>query len=378
MLTRSQPDRSDSIDSLYGTDFLSRLKLTAGEKLDDISPLHTSTPDTVPFTTGRQGGDVIPVLDAHDPDVVNLHWVLGGFFDIETIGNIDRPLVWTLHDMWPFTGGCYYSADCERYTDQCGACPVIDSDVDDDRSRFVWKRKATAWNELDLTVVTPSSWLANRARESSLFGERPIRVIPNGLDLAAYDPKNRTAARDRYGLPKDASLVLFGAHDHYNDRKGAGLLVHALEQFRATDVPNDVELVTFGTTRCQISNAGFDVYELGYVDDVGLRTLYSACDVTVVPSRQENLPNIISESFAAGTPCVAFDVGGIPEMIDHRENGYLATAEDPSSLARGIEWVLADKERWNDLSAVAKETAESRYSLKRMAREYRDLYETIM
>ena len=315
------------------------------------------------------------------PDLINLHWITGGFLQVETIAKFNKPIIWTLHDMWAFTGGCHYNLDCDRYTNSCGACPQLHSKKNWDLSRWVWQRKAKAWQKLDLTIVTPSKWLAECAKSSSLFQNSTVKVIPNGLDIHKYQPSDKQLARKLWELPQDKQIILFGAISATSDpRKGFLLLQAALQHLRQWRSPADIELVVFGSSRpAQPIDLGFKVHYLGYLhDDISLAMVYSAADVTVVPSTQEAFGQTASESLACGTPVVAFNATGLQDIIGDRQNGYLAQPYQIDDLARGIVWVLEDKERYQKLALRARKKAEQEFSLETSARRYLSLYEDIL
>jgi glycosyltransferase involved in cell wall biosynthesis len=183
-----------------------------------------------------------------NPDIINLHWTCKGFLKIETLAKFTQPIVWTLHDMWAFTGGCHYSESCDLYTKSCGSCPQLQSNREQDLSRWVWNRKAKSWKSLNLTIVSPSNWLAECARSSFLFQNNRVEVIPNGLDTQIYQPIERHLARARLKLPQDKLLILFGAMSSTSDRrKGFHLLQSALQKLGESDWRNQVELVVFGS-----------------------------------------------------------------------------------------------------------------------------------
>ena len=315
------------------------------------------------------------------PDVINLHWVCSSYLQIETLARLNKPLVWTLHDMWPFTGGCHYSGDCDRYIVSCGACPQLGSSKNWDLSRWVWRRKAKAWNNLNLTIVSPSSWLARCASSSSLFKNLRFEVIPNGLDTEKYRPIERKVARELLRLPQDKQLVLFGSlQATSNKRKGFHLLQSALQELSQAGWQDKLELVIFGASRPHHPpELGFKSHYLGTLsDDLSLSLVYSAADLFVLPSIEDNLPNTILEAIACGTPGVAFDIGGMSDMIDHEENGYLAKPYKIEDLAQGIAWVLGNQERYQKLSNRAREKAEQEFNLSLQASRYLSFFDEIL
>ena len=312
------------------------------------------------------------------PNIINLHWTCG-FVQIETIPKLNKPLVWTLHDMWTITGGCHYSFECSSYTQSCGTCPQLDSKKDNDISRWVWKRKAKYWQNLDITIVTPSIWLAKCVRASSLFRQATIEVIPNGIDIQRYKPFNRKVVREWLNLPQDKQLILIGANSLYLQRKGSEYLPKALELLKTSDA-NNIELVIFGTVPGEFKlDLGFKSHYIGNLsDDISLAQVYAAADVFVAPYVEDNLPNTIMEALACGTPCVAFNTGGIIEMIEHEYNGYLAAAFDVEQLASGIAWILADKERWVRLCDRARQKVECEFSQELQASRYSQLFAEVI
>lgn len=312
-----------------------------------------------------------------DPDLINLHWFCNGYLRIETIAKFNKPIVWTLHDMWAFTGGCHYSEQCDRYIQSCGACPQLDSRKNWDLSRWVWQRKLKAWQNLNLTIVTPSVWLAERAKSSSLFKNLRVEVIPHGLDTENYKPIERQVARKLLNLPQDKQLILFGASSGaMNDlRKGFHLLYPALQNL-STGWQERVELVIFGASQPDNPvELGFNVRYLGRLhDDVALALVYSAADVTIVPSMQEAYGQTASESIACGTPVVAFDITGLKDIVAHQQDGYLAQPFAVDDLERGIAWVLADSDRHQELCDRARSKAEQEFTLKLQACRYLSLF----
>lgn len=315
-----------------------------------------------------------------NPDVINLHWVNGGYLKIETIAKFKKPIVWTLHDMWAFTGGCHYNGDCTNYTNSCGACPQLHSNKDKDLSRWIWKRKARSWQNLDLTIVTPSHWLAKCAASSSLLKDTKIEVIPNGLDTKQYKPVEKSVARAILGLPEDKQLILFGAMSATSDpRKGFNFLQSTLQNLSQSGWGERVELVIFGASEPKnYLELRFKSHYLGKLnDDISLSLVYSAADVFIAPSVQDNLPNTVMESSACGTPCVAFNIGGMCDMIEHQKNGYLAQPFDVEDLARGIRWVLEDEERLRKLGINSRKKVEQDFTLEIQANNYLSVYQNI-
>ena len=313
-----------------------------------------------------------------NPDIVHIHWVCGGFLSVASLSRINRPLVWTLHDCWAFTGGCHYPDGCERFQDRCGACPQLGSQGEHDLSRWVWDRKAKHWRNLNLTIVTPSRWLAGLARASSLFKDLRVEVIHNCLDLEIYKPVERQMARQLLNIPND--LIVVTALGVSDPRKGFQYLLAALELLVKDNRRQETMLLVIGSSQGPgIVNGLLETRYLGRLhDDLSLRLAYAAADVFVFPSQQDNLPNMVLEALACGTPVVAFDVGGLPDLIDHNINGYLARPFDIQDLAHGIAWVLANPERHQTLRQAARAKAEKTFSIQRVAGLYASLFEDIL
>ncbi len=316
-----------------------------------------------------------------NPGVINLHWISGGFLQIETLPKFKQPIVLTLHDMWSFTGGCHYSQNCDRYVINCGRCPQLHSNQDQDISRWTWERKAKAWKSLDLTIVTPSKWLADVAKKSSLLRDRSIKVIPYGIDTKIFRPIETKLARDLLQLPQDKYLVLFGAMRATSDlRKGWQFLKPTLDLLKQLGWQERLELVVFGSSKPEFpENFGFPCHYLGELhDDLSLAVMYAAVDVLLVPSIQDNLPNTVIESISCGTPCVGFQIGGIPDVIQHKKQGYVAQPFECQDLANGIIWVLEDADRHKDLRLASRTKAEQDYGICLQAESYQKLFHQLL
>ncbi len=315
-----------------------------------------------------------------DPDIVHLHWVTNGFMRVETVARFNRPLIWTLHDSWAFTGGCHVPGGCERYLQCCGKCPVLASSRENDMSRWVWKRKRRNWDALDLTVVAPSRWLAKCAQASSLFRGTRVEVVPNGLDTERFRPIEKRIARQALSLPLDKKLILFGGTKGISDpNKGFHILKKALRELAGKGWRDTAELVVFGSpTPAQLPELGLKSHYLGWLgDEDTVALLNAAADICVVPSILESLSYAAMEAMACGTPCVAFNQGGVPDVIDHGLNGYLARPYESNDLAHGIDWVLGNDERRRSLSLQARQKVEQEFAVEKVTGRYMKLYNEI-
>lgn len=358
-----------------------KLKARYGYPLmEQLFSRHAQADPSALFSPAKISGPVVRMAREIDADLVHLHWVCGGWVRPEDIPHFDKPVVWTLHDMWAFTGGCHYDDGCGQFSDSCHHCPQLAKPGANDLAARLWRRKRRAWKPGTITVVTPSRWLADEARRSALFREQRVEVIPNPLDLDIFQPRDQAMARTAFGLPQDKKIILFGAYGTGDPRKGFDLLEDAIKGLAAEGWADRAAIAVFGGVAAKRSRLhGFDVYHLGMLnDDIALALAYACANVTVVPSRQENLANIIAESLACGVPCVGFDIGGNGDLIDDRENGALADPFDPHSLGKNIVYVLEDEERHLQLSRSARTKAKSTIGQKNIAQRMLNLYSEIL
>jgi glycosyltransferase involved in cell wall biosynthesis len=309
--------------------------------------------------------------------VINLHWI-PGFVDYQAFfTRVPRstPIVWTLHDLNPMTGGCHYDLGCERYLARCGSCPQLGSRDSTDLSQQVWRRKQSLFSKLPSTklhFVTPSRWLAGEVRRSPILGKFPVDVIPYGLDLEEFAPRHRGNVRDLLGIPQDARVLLFVAEDVGNKRKGFAFLADALARC-AGKIPN-LLLLSLGQNRPQVQVEIPWVHVGSVNNDRFLSMVYSAADLYAICSLQDNLPNTVLEAMACGVPTVGFAVGGIPDMVRNRVNGQTVAAADVGALAEAIADLLNSGDRCKEMGANARRIAFEEYSLELQARRYSELY----
>jgi glycosyltransferase involved in cell wall biosynthesis len=320
---------------------------------------------------------LVKELNQSEADVLNLHWINDEFLSIGDIAHLRKPLVWTLHDMWAFSGTEHYGPDDDsarwRVGYRADNRPAGHGGLDIDR--WVWGRKRKLWQH-PIHIVTPSRWLAACVKESALMREWPVSVIPNPLDTRQYQPWPKEHARALLGLPAFATVVLFGALGGAKDiRKGWDLLQSALESL--AEQKFEVEGVIFGQSApINPPCLGLPLHWMGHLnDDVTLALLYSAADVMVVPSRQENLPQSGTEAQACGCPVVAFNCTGMSEVVAHEETGYLAKPYDFENLAKGIRWVLEDTQRHSRLRSAARARALQLWSPDVVVPQYMKVYE---
>ncbi|MEJ2163891.1 MAG: glycosyltransferase [Desulfobacterales bacterium] len=332
------------------------------------------------FTDSLSDIKLEEIQEIRDADIINLHWV-GGVLDYHNapLALRDKQVVWTLHDMNPFTGGCHYSGDCEKYKENCGACPQLGSTVEDDLSRQNWKLKYCAFANIDLSIVTPSKWLANCVSQSSLLSQKPAKIIPNGFPLHIFKPYSKKEIRNALNIPESAKVILFGADSIVNTRKGFAYLLEALKRLSNNKV-YDTVVLTFGILPEGLKIATeHKIYNFGSITDENkLALVYSAADVFIIPSLEDNLPNTVVEAMACGVPVVGFEIGGIPDMIEHKKNGFLARSKDVASLLEGIKWALSLHDRGINISAFCRERAERKFALEVQANAYKKLYDSLI
>ena len=339
---------------------------------------HTDNPTT--HSPAYIGGISAKQINAVDTDVVNLHWICGGTLAIKEIAKITKPVIWTMHDMWAFCGAENYVPDSinarfrsgYKYNNRGPNHTGFDID------RWTWSRKLAHWKK-PFEVITPSRWLADCVKASALMHNWPVTIIPNVLDTETFKPHPKGLAREKLGLPRDVKLVLFGAIGGTRDsRKGWDLLQQSLV-ISSGQNPGLHGVILGQHEPYNFSNIGVPLHWLGHIDsDLTLALVYSAVDVTVLPSRQENLPQIGTEAQACGCPVVAFDTCGLPDVVVHELTGYLATAFSVGDLAHGISWVLNDQERHVILSAKARERSLNIWSQDIIARQYIEIYSRSM
>jgi glycosyltransferase involved in cell wall biosynthesis len=327
-------------------------------------------------TNGSEVGALAPAAD-----VYHVHQITD-FVDYAALPILAAraPIVWTLHETTPFTGGCPYTYECAGFTRQCGACPQLGSSDERDLSHAVWRRKQRHYSRIAPTrmhVVGPSQWIAAEARRSTLFNRFPVSVIPYALDTEVFRPM-REARRllDAFGVPPSARIVLFVAASTNYLRKGFNLLDSALGRLKNI---SDVALISLGHGDKPTLQSALPYIHLGTLtEDRMMAAVYSLADVFVIPSLEDNLPNTVLESMACGTPVVGFRVGGIPDMVREGENGLLVPRGDIAGLATAIETLLTEESRRACMGAAGRRIAEREYNYRVQAERYSNLYSSLV
>jgi glycosyltransferase involved in cell wall biosynthesis len=315
------------------------------------------------FSSAKFGLDISGNEIIRKADVIHLHWVVGGYLSLNSLAklfSLNKKIVWTLHDSWGFTGGCHVRYGCNKYTKNCGKCPILNSNSQNDLSKKVFKKKQEIFSKVKkLTIITPSNWLNECVNKSNLLKKFSNIVIPNTLDENTFKKIDKSISRRILNLDKNKIYICFGAlNSTTTEYKGWKYLRETIYQLEKIDdkLKNDIELIIFGSSYSEeVENLPFNVNFLGsFSDEVSLSLIYNSADLFVAPSIEDNLPNTVLESLHCGTPVIAFDIGGMPDMIEHKKNGYLAKYKDSSDLANGILWSLEnlknvdiDKEQFN-------------------------------
>ena len=345
------------------------------ERLVIFCRLHFSRQHLFEVDIANAGYDITKLPEFQEADVIHLHWVNQGMLSLKGIQKIlqsGKPVVWTMHDIWPATSLCHVTLGCQHFTSQCGNCRLLPGGGSShDYSTTIWQRKQRMLADENIYFVACSHWLESEAKRSALLKGQKITSIPNPIDTRIYKRGNKQEARQRLGLPLDKKLILFASQRVTNVNKGMDYLIEACRQLQISDA---AVVILGGHAEEVVSQLSLEAYPLGYVnDEQRIVDVYHASDVFVLPSLSENLPNTIMEAMACGVPCVGFKVGGIPEEIDHRRNGYVAEYRSAEDLARGIRWILAEAD-YEELSKNAVQKVVQNYSQQSVALKYLDVY----
>ena len=373
-----QIKESDDPNILSDNSFITKIVNSIRWRISAIPKLLYPKRTQLPFSTSwLPPSGLVKKINGLKPDIVHLHWIAGGMMQIQELSGIKGPIVWTLHDNGPFTGGCHIMWDCKKYITRCGECPVLGSGKRNDLSARIFDNKLKTYNKIyNLTVVGVSEWISKAASLSTLLKNRKIVTIPNLIDTTVYKPIDKLTAREQFNLPIDKKLILFGALSAIKDiNKGYQYLIKALQKIER----NDIELVVFGNSSTDTTiEVDFKINYLGYLDnDQSLNLAYSAADVMIVPSVQESFGQTAMESMSCGTPVVSFNTTGLIDIIDHRENGYRADCFNEQDLAEGIKWVL-NHNNPAELKSRAREKVVKKFDGKIVGQQFAELYESIL
>ena len=382
-LTPGHDPAGIGIEAEHSDDYAERRVVRANEHVHTgyIAPRRSGLSNTL-FSSEVAGYQLAHAGLFDDVDVINVHWV-PGFLASHNLGELiatGKPVVLTLHDMAAFTGGCHYSAGCRGYRESCAPCPQIAPDA---LRLAAWTltEKRGVLRAHNVAAVSPSQWLAKCAEASGVFSPGAVRVIPNGLETDLFRPTPKAAAKRGLGLGPEVRTLLFGAENGQEWRKGFDLLLDAISRLRADPgvagllQEGRLHILTFGKASAQLQEIGLPVQSLGLVrHDAYLALIYSAADLLVLPSREDNLPNILLEAMACGTPAVAFAVGGVNDVIEHGRNGLLVSPLDTGSMASAIATLLVGTPTTSVMGEAARRTVAERYALDAQAQAYETLF----
>lgn len=315
-------------------------------------------------------------------DILNFHNLHTDYFNYLAIPSLsrDKPAVLTLHDMWSFTGHCAYSYDCAKWRTGCGKClyPHEHPPIRRDATHIEWRLKHEVYKRANLKIVAPSRWLVEQAKQS-ILNRFPISHIPYGIDTGIYKALNREQCRDVLGIPRHAKILMFVAHNLNDSRKGSDLLLQALRHVPQSLQSEMLLLVIGYGGEALAGSVNIPILNLGYIGSDHLKAIvYSAADLFVFPTRADNLPVVLQESMACGTPMVSFDVGGVSELVRSGETGYLAAPFDTQDFCRGILQLLEDKNLREQISCQCRNIAINEYRLELQAKRYIELYQTML
>jgi glycosyltransferase involved in cell wall biosynthesis len=338
-----------------------------------------------PFSFTWFGRSIVNHPDVKAADVIHLHWVNHSFLNpshLAELKKLNKPIVWTFHDSNAFTGGCHVRYTCDHFLRQCGYCPLLKKADANDTSHQIWQQKHDAYQQLQFNIVAPSAWMLSSVLQSSLMHDRPVLQIPNTLETNIFTPANKQAAKKALGLPEDKFIFLTGFMPSRKDlHKGTSYLLESLDLLkeRLGVKAEQIELVVFGNrNEKDVPDFSFKTSFLGTIsDDDKLALCYSAADAFLIPSLEDNLPYTVMESLACGTPVIAFTTGGIPDMVQHEQNGYLAEYRSSKSLADGMEWVINHTDR-SVLQQSARQTVMTKYAEPVIAQKHVQLYQQLL
>jgi glycosyltransferase involved in cell wall biosynthesis len=375
LVTSGRDNMDDDFVVTLGASNISRVKFALLDQLGNLPALFYRKRKRRIFNTGFSGFDFTKLPEYLEADLIHLHWI-NGLVAMRTLRKVKKPIVWTMRDMWPFTGGCHYSIDCERYKIGCGECPQLLSKHKIDLSRLVVANKRASLPK-QLRVVGISHWLSDCASASRVFGDFTVQTISNNIDTRTFSPVGQQTARQILKLPTDKKIILVGAQWLNDFYKGFGLFNDAMNTLQRTDI----HVVTFGhDSRQAINLSGITTNHLGFLDDaISLRLAYSAADLFVAPSLMEAFGKTLVEAQACGTPVVCFDATGPKDIVEHQLTGYKAQPFEANDLARGIEWILdLPSDQYELMRDRSRKRVVKKFDSLVIAKQYQELYKEML
>lgn len=330
----------------------------------------------------NSGTDITKLKEFKEADIIHLHWINQGMLSLDNIDRIaksGKPIVWTMHDMWIFTGICHYNEVCTKFIENCGKCPFLRSKCLNDISNQLQRKKKNIYSNADVNFVACSKWLRDIACKSNILKNERVIDIPNTIDTAIFKEKEKKSIRKKHNLPADKKLLLFSSAKISEERKGFSYLIEACN-ILSREHPKlckNLGVIILGKESESSNTIPFPTYPMSYIiEENELSDIYNAADLFITPSLQDNLPNTIMEALACGLPCVGFNIGGIPEMIEHKINGYVSEYKSAADLANGIHWTLQEA-TYDNLRKAAVEKVEKCYSEQIVAEKYIQIYDSM-
>lgn len=383
MIVRDKQSSSEQVIGVNGSSLKRLLHKWhfIGERLVIFLHNRCSKNDLFAVSLANSGCKLSQLPALQQADIIHLHWINQGFLsldEIKAIGELGKPMVWTMHDMWPCTGICHHARECNGYYTDCAVCPFTASPT---LAAHTLAKKKKIWEKLNVTFVTCSNWLQERTSHSVLMSEKTVLSIPNPIDAQTFIPMDQTACRAHFGLPTEKTLLLFGAVKASDKRKG-------IEYMKATvltlvdkhpEWKEKLELAIFGKSEVEMQALfPVKVHQIPYItSEQEMIQLYNTADLYVTSSLEENLPNTIMEAMSCGVPCTGFKIGGIPEMIDHLKNGYVAEYKSGNDLAEGIHQLLQHAD-FAQFKQNARDKVIRSYSFASVAKRYKELYTQLL
>ena len=344
--------------------------------------LHLKREHLFDVDIANAGSDITQLAEFREADVIHLHWINQGMLSLQDIRKIlesGKCVVWTMHDIWPATAICHLTLDCRQFETGCQQCRLLPGGGSHhDLSAKIWRKKQQMLSGQHIRFVACSQWLAKEAGKSALLRGQTIASVPNPINTHVYHPLDKQKVRQELSLPTDKRLILFVSQRATNPYKGMQYLTEACQRLsqQYPEMKQNTGVVILGGHAEEVTaQLPFESFPLGYVnDEERIVKVYNAADVFVLPSLSENLPNTIMEAMACGVPSIGFDIGGIPEEIDHLETGYVAAYRDAADFAKGIRWVLYEANA-EEISAACLRKVKRNYSQQSVAQRYIDIYE---
>ncbi len=334
------------------------------------------------FSIANVGENISKNKLIREADIIHLHWINFGFLSVKSLKNLlslNKPIVWTLHDMWAFTGGCHYSFDCINYKTKCQNCFYLKNQNNNDLSTKIFNHKLNLFLNSNINFITCSNWLKNEAKSSYLLKSKNVIHINNPINTDFYNKKNKTLTRQKFNISAEKKVILFGAMNLKDERKGLKYLIDALDILTKKFKKNELLILLFGKSNDEINSAlPFDFININYTNsEEQIVNIYNCADVYVIPSLQDNLPNTIVEAHSCGIPVVGFNVAGISEMIIHKKTGYLAELKSEVDLANGIEFILKSTD-YEIISDTCRKYALNNYSYNNISQKFIEIYKKIL